>query len=86
MATRKRVSKKAVKRPKRRRTTKETPLTKLDFWAIAANEVYKACRRAGMDEGTSLAFAMDRSSYPDWIVPADDPIKKIGWEDGEEYN
>ncbi len=26
-------------------------------------------------------FAMDRSSYPDWIVPADDPIKKIGWED-----
>jgi hypothetical protein len=78
MATRKRVSKKPVKR---KRTTKETPLTK-----IAANEVYKACRRAGMDEGTSLAFAMDRSSYPDWIVPADDPIKKIGWEDGEEDN
>ncbi len=43
-------------------------------------------RRAGMDEGTALAFAMDRSSYPDWIVPADDPIKKIGWEDGEEDN
>jgi len=61
-------------------------ITKLDFWAIAANEVYKACRRAGMDEGTALAFAMDRSSYPDWIVPADDPIKKIGWEDGEEDN
>jgi hypothetical protein len=83
MATQKRVSKKPVKR---KRTTKETPLTKIDFWAIAANEVYKACRRAGMDEGTSLAFAMDRSSYPDWIVPADDPIKKIGWEDGEEDN
>ncbi len=33
-----------------------------------------------------LAFAMDRSAYPDWIVPADDPIKKIGWEDGEEDN
>jgi hypothetical protein len=75
MATQKRVSKKAVKRPKRRRTTKETPLTKLDFWAIAANEVYKACRRAGMDEGSSLAFAMDRSSYPDWIVDPKDPIK-----------
>jgi hypothetical protein len=86
MATRKRVSKKPVKRPKRRRTTKETPLTKLDFWAIAANEVYKACRRAGMDEGTALAFAMDRSSYPDWIVPLDDPMRKIGWEDGEEDN
>ena len=83
MAQRKRVAKKPVKR--RKRTVKELP-TKLDFWAIAANEVYKACRRAGMDEGTALAFAMDRSSYPDWIVPADDPIKKIGWEDGEEDN
>jgi hypothetical protein len=61
MATRKRVNKKAVKRPKRRRTTKETPLTKLDFWAIAANEVYKACRRAGMDEGTASGLSL-------WIV------------------
>ncbi len=39
-----------------------------------------------MDEGTALAFAMDRSSYPDWIVPLDDPMRKIGWEDGEEDN
>ena len=75
MATRKRVSKKPVKRPKRRRTTIETPSTKLDFWAIAANEVYMACRKSGMDEGTALAFAMDRSSYPDWIVDPKDPVK-----------
>lgn len=72
-----------VRKPK---AVKDLPLTKLDFWAIAAKEVFDACRRAGMDEGTALAFAMDRSSYPDWIVPADDPIKKIGWEDGEEDN
>ena len=85
MATAKKRVKKPVKKvAKRRRTTKETPLTKLDFWAIAANEVYMACRRAGMDEGSALAFAMDRSSYPDWIVDANDPAKKIGWEDGEE--
>jgi hypothetical protein len=71
MAT-KRKSKKVAKR---RRTTKDTPLTKLDFWAIAANEVYMACRKANMDEGTALAFAMDRSSYPDWIVDTNDPIK-----------
>jgi hypothetical protein len=71
MAT-KRKSKKVAKR---RRTTKDTPLTKLDFWAIAANEVYMACRKANMDEGTALAFAMDRSSYPDWIVDTKDPIK-----------
>lgn len=70
-----------VRKPK---AVKDLPLTKLDYWAIAAKEVFDACRRAGMDEGTALAFAMDRSAYPDWIVPIDDPIKKIGWEDGEE--
>ena len=71
--SRKRVAKK--KTAKRRRTTKDLVLTKIDFWAIAAKEVYDACRRAGMDEGTALAFAMDRSSYPDWIVDPSDPIK-----------
>ncbi len=75
MSTKKRVAKKSKKVAKRRRTTKEPALTKLDFWAIAANEVYKACRNAGMDEGTALAFAMDRSSYPDWIVDPKDPIR-----------
>jgi hypothetical protein len=70
-----RQKKKAKAQPRRRRTTKEPILTKIDFWAIAAKEVYDACRRAGMDEGTALAFAMDRSSYPDWIVDTKDPIK-----------
>jgi len=74
----------AKKKPVKRRIRPKEPPTKLDYWAIAAQEIYKSCRNAGMDEGTALAFAMDRSSYPDWIVPADDPIKKIGWEDGEE--
>ena len=77
------IKRKSKKIAKRRRTTKETPLTKLDFWAIAANEVYRACRKAGMDEGTALAFAMDRSSYPDWIVDKDDPIRKP-WDNDEE--
>ena len=79
--SRKRVVKKQVKR---RRTTKEPILTKIDFSAIAAKQVYAACRRAGMDEGMALAFAMDRNAYPDWIVDNTDTIKKIGWEDGEE--
>jgi hypothetical protein len=68
--------KKAKPQPKRRRTTKEPVLTKIDFWAIAAKEVYDACIRAGFDEGTAMAFAMDRASYPDWIVSADDPIRR----------
>ena len=84
MATRKRVKKPAKKVAKRRKTTKEPILTKLDFWAIAANEVYMACRKAGMDEGTALAFAMDRSSYPDWIVPMDDPIRKPDFDEDED--
>lgn len=84
MATRKRVAKKKKPVARKRRTTKEPILTKLDFWAIATKEVYDSLRKAGMDEGTALAFAMDRSSYPDWIVDGNDPVKKIGWEDGEE--
>jgi hypothetical protein len=79
--SRKRVAKKPIKR---RRTVKDPFLTKLDFWAIAAKEVFDACKRAGMDEGTALAFAMDRSSYPDWIVPADDPIKKPDFEEEDD--
>ena len=84
MATRKRVKKPVKKVAKRRKTTKEPVLTKLDFWAIAAKEVYDACRKAGMDEGTALAFAMDRSSYPDWIVPIDDPIRKPDFDEDED--
>jgi len=45
-----------------------------------------ACRKSGMDEGTALAFAMDRSSYPDWIVDTKDPIKNPldDFEEGED--
>ena len=84
MATRKRVKKPVKKVAKRRKTTKEPVLTKLDFWAIAAEEVYDACRKAGMDEGNALAFAMDRSSYPEWIVPLDDPIRKPDFDEDED--
>jgi hypothetical protein len=72
---RKKVVKKAKPRVRQKKTTKEPVLVKIDFWAIAAKEVYDACVRAGFDEGTAMAFAMDRSSYPDWIVDPKDPIK-----------
>jgi len=80
-AQRKRVAK---KKPVKRRVRPKEPPTKLDYWAIACQEIYKSCRNAGMDEGTALAFAMDRSSWPDWVLDPSDPLKKIGWEDGEE--
>jgi hypothetical protein len=79
----KRVKKPVKKVAKRRKTTKDVPLTRLDFWAIACNEVYMACRRAGMDEGTALAFAMDRSSYPEWIVDNGNPMFKP-WDEDED--
>ena len=83
MAQRKRVAKKKpVKR--RKRTVKDPFLTKLDYWAIACKEIYETCRKNGMDEGTALAFAMDRSSWPDWVIDKDDPIRKIWIDEDEE--
>ena len=89
MAQAKKRAKKPVKKAVRRRvpkpkSVKDLPVTKLDFWASAAKEVFDAARRAGFDEGQALSFAQDRNSYPDWIVDLDDPIRKLGWEDGEE--
>ena len=82
-AQRKRVAKKKpVKR--RKRTVKDPFLTKLDYWAIACKEIYETCRKNGMDEGTALAFAMDRSSWPDWVIDKDDPIRKIGMDEDED--
>jgi hypothetical protein len=84
MAPRAKPKRAAKKVAKRRRTVKDPFLTKLDYWAIAAKEVFEACKKAGMDEGTALAFAMDRSSYPDWIVPLDDPIRKPDFDDEDD--
>ncbi len=46
---------------RKRRTTKEPVLTKLDYWAIAANEVYKVCRKNGMDESNNTPDVVDRN-------------------------
>ena len=73
-----------INKVRKKRTVKDDEvLSKLDHWAIAANEVYLACKNAGMSDGNALAFAMDRSSYPDWIVDIKDPIRKP-WDDDEE--
>jgi len=72
MSTKKSPKKKQFKR---RRTINKPVLTKLDYWAISASEVYAACLNAGMSTEIALAFAMDKSSYPDWIVSPDDPLK-----------
>lgn len=90
MATKRNAKKRAAKatpRKKRaKRTVKENFPSKLDIHFIEAKAVFDAAKNAGWSEEFALAFAMDRASYPDWIVPADDPLRKIDWEDGEEDN
>ena len=80
----KRAKKAAPRRVRKPKSVKDLTITAIDFWAIADKEVFDAARRAGFDEGQALSFSQDRTSYPEWIVDVDDPIRKLGWEDGEE--
>lgn len=80
---RKRRAKATPKRACKRRTVKDNFPSKLDIHFIEAKAVFDAAKAAGWGDEYALSFAMDRDSYPNWIVPAD-PMKKIGWEDGEE--
>jgi hypothetical protein len=88
MANKKPVKRKRAKATPRRvrkpKAVKDLPLTKLDVFYIEMKMVFDAAKKAGFDEANALRIAYDREAYPEWIVPADDPIKKIGWEDGEE--
>ena len=51
---------------------------------IESKAIYDAAIAAGWKSDFALAFAMERDSWPDWFIDPADPIKKIGWEDGEE--
>ncbi len=51
---------------------------------LESKAIYDAALAAGWKADFALAFAMERDSWPDWFVDPADPIKKIGWEDGEE--
>jgi hypothetical protein len=88
MANKKPVKRKRAKATPRRvrkpKAVKDLPLTKLDVFYIEMKMVFDAAKKAGFDDSNALRIAYDREAYPDWIVPADDPVKKIGWEDGEE--
>ncbi len=49
-------------------------------------QMEQSARTGTPPEGTALAFAMDRSSYPDWIVDTKDPVKNPldDFEEGED--
>ena len=46
--------------------------------------VFDAAKKAGFDEANALRISYDRESYPDWIVPLDDPIRKPDFDEDED--
>jgi hypothetical protein len=59
--------------------------SKLDAYTIAINEYYKSLRRAGFAVDLALAIISERSTYPDWLLPAlPNKIDSIPYEDDED--
>jgi hypothetical protein len=49
------------------------------------HEFYKALRRAGFAVDLCLAIVVERSAYPDWLLPAlPDRVDRIPYEDDDE--
>jgi hypothetical protein len=81
----KRVAKATPRKIQRKRKTIENPFpSKLDVHFIQAKEIFDSAKRAGWSNEYALAFAMEPDSHPNWVIDPSDPIRKIGWEDGEE--
>ena len=58
---------------------------KLDAYTISINEYYKSLRRAGFAVDLALAIISERSTYPDWLLPAlPNKIDSIPYEDDED--
>ncbi len=60
--------------------------SKLDAYTIAINEFYKSLRRAGFSVDLALAIIVERSAYPDWILPSpiNPNIPEPDWYDDED--
>ena len=57
----------------------------LDQYAISMHEFYKALRRAGFAVDICLAIIVERSAYPDWVLPElPNRIDRIPYEDDED--
>ena len=44
--------------------------SKLDAYTIGLNEFYKSLRRAGFSVDMALGIIVEKSAYPDWILPS----------------
>ena len=57
----------------------------LDQYAISMHEFYKALRRAGFAVDICLAIIVERSAYPDWVLPElPNRIDTIPYEDEDD--
>jgi hypothetical protein len=57
----------------------------LDQYAISMHEFYKALRRAGFAVDICLAIIVERSAYPDWVLPElPNRIDNIPYEDEDD--
>jgi len=57
----------------------------LDQYAISMHEFYKALRRAGFAVDICLAIIVERSAYPDWVLPQlPNRIDNIPYEDEDD--
>jgi hypothetical protein len=57
----------------------------LDQYAISMHEFYKALRRAGFAVDICLAIIVERSAYPDWVLPKlPNRIDNIPYEDEDD--
>jgi hypothetical protein len=57
----------------------------LDAYAISMHEFYKSLRRAGFAVDLCLAIIVERSAYPDWILPEiPNRIDNIPYEDEDD--
>jgi hypothetical protein len=77
------------KKPVKRTTVKtvrDESYSRLELYCIAMNEYYKALRVAGFPTDVCMTVMMDRSSWPDWMMPEGipnkiDPLEYIDDED-----
>jgi len=60
--------------------------SKLDAYTIAIHEFYKSLRRAGFSVDLALAICIERSAYPEWILPnpINPNIPEPDWYDDED--
>jgi hypothetical protein len=57
----------------------------LDAYAISMHEFYKSLRKAGFAVDLCLAIIVERSAYPDWILPEiPNRIDNIPYEDEDD--